>query len=539
MYWLNSACLYRLSQIDKTTTQRNSDRTRCSNHKSAPRDLWSSVYTLRCFRFYVTSLALLSLLITPVAAQRDTPLSLAAAIEKTLVDAISRTERSIVAIARVRKDRFANLDERTGPLRQFPLGLTARPTPTDPEFVPNEYATGIVVDQAGLILTNYHVLGPPTRDPSVETLNEFYVTTSDRKVFKVERIKAADPWSDLAVLEINTDNLTTVGWGDTNQLKKGQFVISLGNPYAIARDGQASAAWGIISNFSRKVEPRQTTSSTLNNGQIHHYGSLIQTDTKLSLGTSGGALMNLKGEVIGLTTALAATAGYEMAAGFAIPADASFQRIVETLKKGQEVEYGFLGVAPLNLSQSELLDGKHGVLVGEVISATPADTADIRRNDLITHINNQPIYDTDGLILQVGRLSVDQSVELTVLRGSQKIYKEVRLTKKSVSTLRQPIVTKYSSAWRGIRVDYVTSIPNFKTVYDGIDAADCIAIIEVAPDSSAAEAGLRSGMLLTHVENVRVRTPSEFFQATSKHDGAANLKFLEPSGERAELVVQP
>ena len=539
MYWLDSACLYRSSQIDKNIAQPNSDRTRCNNHISTPCGLWSFVCTLRCFRFYITSFALLSLLITPVAAQHDAPLSIASAIEKTLVDAIRRTEKSIVAIARVRKDRFTNLGERTGPLRQFPLGPTARPTPTDPEFVPNEYATGIVVDQAGLILTNYHVLGPPTRDTSVETLNEFYVTTSDRKVFKVERIKAADPWSDLAVLEINTDNLSPVVWGDTNQLKKGQFVISLGNPHAIARDGQASAAWGIISNFSRKVESRQMPSSLANNGQIHHYGSLIQTDTKLNLGTSGGALMNLKGEVIGLTRALAATTGYEMAAGFAIPADASFQRIVEILKKGQEVEYGFLGVAPLNLAQSERLNGKHGVLVGEVISATPADTADIRRNDLITHINNQPIYDADGLILQVGRLPVDQSIELTVMRDSQKIYKNVRLTKKSVSTLRRPIVTKHPSAWRGIRIDYATSIPNFTTLYDGIDAADCIAITEVAPDSSAAEAGLRSGMLLTHVENVRVRTPSEFFQATSRYDGAVNLKLFEASGEQAELVVQP
>src|SRR5207342_2000310 len=105
-----------------------------------------------------------------------------------------------------------------------------------------------------------------------------------------------------------------------------------GNPYAIARDGQVSASWGIVANLSRKAGPipDETSPAGVRNTSLHHYGTLIQTDAKLNLGTSGGALLNLKGEMVGLTTSLAAAVGYEQAAGFALPVDDAFRRAVET-----------------------------------------------------------------------------------------------------------------------------------------------------------------------------------------------------------------
>jgi len=148
--------------------------------------------------------------------------------------------------------------------------------------------------------------------------------------------------SDLAVLElINTSpntKFTPITFGDAKKLKKGQIVIALGNPYAIARDGQPSASGGIISNLARKIG----TKATVEDQSLHHFGTLIQTDAKLNFGTSGGALLNLKGEMVGLTTSLAATSGYEQAAGYAIPIDKEFLDIVDKHKKGQAVPYGFL-----------------------------------------------------------------------------------------------------------------------------------------------------------------------------------------------------
>ena len=123
------------------------------------------------------------------------------------------------------------------------------PQPTDPDFIPNEYGAGVVVDRAGLILTACQLLGEES---------DYYVTTAEHKIYKAT-VKGADPRSDLAVLSVEATDLTPIALGNAAELKKGQIVISLGNPYAVARDGQASAAWGIVANLGRKAPPRPAT----------------------------------------------------------------------------------------------------------------------------------------------------------------------------------------------------------------------------------------------------------------------------------------
>ena len=206
-------------------------------------------------------------------------------MEKAMVDAIARAEKSVVAIARVRKElpgeaiRFE--------FRPDAFGRRSAPAvpsqPTDRNFVPNEYGTGVVVDSRGLILTAYHVLGEDS---------EYYVTTSDRKLYRAW-VKAADPRSDLAVLGIDVASaasvdLPAIAFGDATTLRKGQIVLALGNPHAIARDGQASASWGIVANLARKAPPAPEDSDPTGRRTLHHFGTLIQTDAKLNLGTSGG-----------------------------------------------------------------------------------------------------------------------------------------------------------------------------------------------------------------------------------------------------------
>ncbi len=453
----------------------------------------------------------------PLRAQEPSSgIDAATAIEKTLVDVIARTEKSVVAIARVRKERPGEtfqFETRPDPFGRRPTPLAA-PQPTDPNFIPNDFGAGVVLDRRGLILTAYHVLGEES---------DYYVTTPDRKVYKAT-VKAADPRSDLAVLSIDAANLAPIALGNAAELKKGQIVISLGNPYAIARDGQASAAWGIVSNLARKAPAAPSESDPSGRPTLHHYGTLIQTDAKLNLGASGGPLVNLNGEMVGLSVALAATAGYEAAGGYAIPVDATFRRAVETLAHGREVEYGFLGIQPVNLRQQEVLDGLHGMRVGQVVRGTPAARAGLKPDDVVTAVDGTPIYDADGLVLNVGKLPPETVTRLSVLRGGSQRLVEVTLAKYPVRGKK--IVTVPAPAWRGLRVDYPTAVVDEEgRARSGAPLADdAVIVTEVAEDSPAWEAGLRHGMLITHVDRTPVRTPKEFAAAVARSRGPVPLR---------------
>jgi serine protease Do len=438
-----------------------------------------------------------------------------AVIEKTLVDVIARTEKSVAAIARVHKEQpneNFRLEIRPDPFNRRPM-LSTVPQPTDPDFIPNEYGTGVVVDRRGLILTAYHVLGEES---------DYYVTTADRKVYKAS-IKGADPRSDLAVLAIEAADLVPIVFGNADGLKKGQIVISLGNPYAIARDGQASAAWGIISNLARKAPATPSQSDPSGKSTLHHFGTLIQTDAKLNLGTSGGPLLNLKGEMIGLTVALAATAGYETAGGYAIPVDQTFRRAVETLKQGREVEYGFLGVQPANLPPEEVLNGKHGVRVAQTVPGTPAVKSGLKIEDIITAVDDKPVYDTDSLVLSLDKLPVEAVVNLSVIREGHPQTIEAKLTKYPVRGKK--IVTSPEPLWRGMRVDYPTAMLNseIRTMGTMPFTGEGVVVAEVADDSPAFTAGLRPGMIITNVGSTSVNTPQEFRDAVQAASGSVEL----------------
>jgi S1-C subfamily serine protease len=473
----------------------------------------------------------------PKAARGDEPsdLQAAAAIETALVQTIASAEKSVVAIARVRKEQLGDsvrLEVRPDPFgRKVSIGTP--PQPTDPNFVPNEYGTGIVVDRRGLILTACHVLGDEN--------DNYYITTADRHVYKAW-IKASDPRSDLAVLSIDgadvaSANLTPIRLGDSAILRKGQIVITLGNPYAIARDGQSSAGWGIVSNLGRKAPPLPDDLDVTGKTTLHHFGGLIQTDARLHLGTSGGPLLNLHGEMVGVCISQAATAGYETQAGYAIPVDATFRRVLETLMQGREAEYGFLGVRPANLDAAELAAGLQGIR-GRVEQGTPAARSGLRDQDIVTSVNNAPIYDSDSLVLQVGRLPVEAVAHLGIIRNGARQSIDVVLSKYPVRGKK--VVTIRPEAWRGARVDYPSSYiePDQSEPLSSRMTDEAVVVSEVEQNTPAAQAGMKRGMLITHVAGQPVRTPREFQAAVSGKNGTVQLRLL-TSDSSNTLVVPP
>lgn len=445
-------------------------------------------------------------------AQEPSGAAVAAALEQSIADAIERAEPSVVSIARYRRDEGAE--------------LSLDPRPPSNDLIPNEFGTGVIVDARGLVLTNYHVLGEDS---------DYRITTVDGRTFDAS-IKGADPRSDLAVLELSgvdsNAQFTPIPLGDASKLRKGQFVIALGNPYAIARDGKASASWGIVANLARKASPALYNEDLAAVKQtIHQFGTLIQTDAKLNLGTSGGPLLNLQGEMIGLITSEAAISGFEQAAGYAIPVDETFRWVVEKLKEGREAEYGFLGVQPANLAPDLPLQG---TLLNSVVSGTPAYRAGLRTDDVVVAVNGEPIDGVDQLMLHVGRLPAESTVRLTVERSGGR--KEILAELAKFRVTGKKIITQPAPSWRGARVDYVTAVLDLRNPRAFLPESGVV-VTEVETESPAWQAGLRPDMLVTHVESTPVATPREFRNAVDSRDDAVEVRVWNSESDKPTFTV--
>jgi serine protease Do len=473
------------------------------------------------------------------SAQESGGLSAAAAIQDVFVS-ISRDRRSAVP----------HIENR--PLIQG-RGLVQEPTPSDPNWVPNEFGAGIIIDRNGLVLTNYHLVrGGPVEDKLDQKAEQtLYVRLSDRRGFEA-KIFAADPRSDLAVLKIPAADLVPLKLGATTPIRKGQFVIALGNPYAIARDGSASATWGIIGNVSRqamlegdRLDPEYQKKHT-----VHHLGTLLQVDTRLELGTSGGALLNLKGELIGMTTSLAAIVGYEKSAGFAIPFDDSMKRIIESLRQGKEVEYGFLGIQPGEITPAQAASPEWAAVfarlkqngaarIEQIVPNLPAHRGGLAEGDLVLRVGDRPIFNQNDLMREVGLVAPGTIVKIRIFRplSPLEVGREVDV---DVEVGKWPVIDEEGiiatnpvrEQWQGIVYDYSTARKRFLPLTP-MRLPPGVRVMEVKPGSQAAAKGILPGDLITQVKGAAVRSPREFAEAIENAAGQVTLKISTPSDRSA------
>jgi serine protease Do len=395
-----------------------------------------------------------------------------------------------------------------------------------PDHVPESYGSGLVIDDAGLILTCAHV---------VRNATKVYVRLPGNRGSWAD-VQAADPRSDLAVLRLldRVTNLKALPLGDGGTVKKGQFVIALANPFAAGfRDGSPSASWGIISNVRRRA-PGSPNETDRTRQTLHQFGTLLQTDVRLNLGSSGGAILNLRGELIGVTTALAAISGSETPGGFAVPLDHNLRRIIEVLRRGEEVEYGFLGVQ----MHPDTRSGP-GVQIGAVADGSPAQRAKLIRGDYIFTVNGVPVHDNDDLFLQIGinLAGTEVRIEAAHRADGPRQTLTAKLAKYLVKT---PIVaSKRPPALGGLRVDY-TSILSQR---DGAVAwvrgiPEGVAIREVLTGSPADKEQLQTDKVITRVNNVPVKSPREYYAQVERNPQRIELTFLNSEGreERVTLV---
>jgi S1-C subfamily serine protease len=474
------------------------------------------------------------------------------ALQEAVHQSIERAEPAIASILVSRSDKYHALllpaPREPGVLGPFDLDRARRGMdPDGPEYLalgqldlsdsnndPESYGSGVVLDEENrLILTLAHVVRKATK---------IYVRLPGGRG-SWANIHAADPRSDLAVLRLidPVPNLKALKLGDGGTLRKGDFVLSLSNPFALGmREGSPSASWGIVSNLRRRatgVLSEVAINQRNTELPLYRFNTLIQTDTRMNLGCSGGALLNLQGELVGLTSALAGIAGGETPGGFAVPLDAGMRRIINKLLSGEEVEYGFMGV-----SLPALREASEGhVRIDKLIPGGPAAQrgkpgaggfAHINGGDFIHSINGTPVHNNDDLFLAVA-LNLAGSTVRVVVSAPEGPRRTCLVTLAKFRSLDGVIASKPSPTRGGLRVDWTSTVVDAEK---GIEEG--VVIREVLPGSPAAEAHLRPGMIIKSVNRQTVTNPAEFYKALDKVHGPAEFVFSKPNGDRRTITIE-
>jgi len=342
------------------------------------------------------------------------------------------------------------------------------------------------------ILTNNHVV-EKGREGTIT------VTMADKVVYTAS-VVGLDPNTDVAVIKIKEDEKVTVApLGDSDKLQIGEWAIAIGNPFSEGLD--RTVTLGVISATSR---------ANLNLGDnAPIYQDFIQTDAAINSGNSGGPLLNIKGEVIGINAALASTNGGNVGIGFAIPINLA-KRVVEDLVASGKVTRAYIGILAQEITpdimESYGLKEVAGVLVAKVEKDSPAEKAGLQVEDIILEINGQKVSSVPKFRIAIATAKVGQDITLKILRNKKEMTVKVTLEAYPEDTIAATDTTKGTLA-TGITVEAIDS-PIAKRL--NVTSDKGVVVTKVEPNSVAAKSGLKVGYVIQKVDGIEVNSPKEF-----------------------------
>ncbi len=339
----------------------------------------------------------------------------------TLPDFTRVAERTVPAVANISSlqlVRRQNSPYNNDPFFQFFFGdgdITGRR-----RGVERSLGSGVIVSEDGLVLTNNHVVAGESGRISLRQLPAVSVALADKREVEAT-IVGVDPATDLALLKIDAGRLPTIPWGDSSKLKVAEWVLAIGNPFQLNQ----TVTLGIVSALGRT------------NVGISSYEDFIQTDAAINPGNSGGALINARGELVGINTAIFSQSGGYQGIGFAVPSNLA-RRIVSDLTQFGEVRRGSIGyveIAPLSTMVAEQLGvpGARGVLIQVMRRDSSAYSAGLRPGDVIIAFNGTAVEDGGQLSRLIGDARIGSSAAVTVIREGNRVELKIPITSTSAS----------------------------------------------------------------------------------------------------------
>jgi serine protease Do len=427
---------------------------------------------------------------------------------------------------------FANLAKKIGPsvvnvsTTQVRKGVQNRPSPFGGDDPTSQFwerffggrvprgpqrqtglGSGFIIDGNGTILTNYHV---------VDSAQKIAVTLSDGKNYDAKVI-GKDQKSDIAVIKIDAGrDLPAVTFGDSDRLEVGEWVMAIGNPFGLDH----TVTSGIVSAKGRHIGAGP-------------YDNFIQTDASINPGNSGGPLINLRGEVVGINTAIFSQSGGNIGIGFAIPTN-SVKELLPQLKDKGKVVRGYLGttvqkITP-EIADSLGLKQSKGALVAEVQKGSPAERAGVKLGDIIIEFDRKEIKDSTDLPALVARVTPGTTVQVKILRDGKEVT-----TPLTVGEMKEnEVVAAMPEGDLGLTVQPVT--PEIAQNL-GLDRAEGLVITLVTPGSAADEAGLRAGDVIAQVNRRPVKNLAEYNREIARSEKGKSVLFLVRRGQSSLFLA--
>jgi serine protease Do len=447
--------------------------------------------------------AAVGMVLAPVMNQ---PLNAAVAQKaehKSIVELVKEVSPAVVSITTEIRMQRPGMPGPFGQQQQFNefwRRFFENPNPGTP-YQRQSAGSGFIIDPSGLILTNYHVIA---------NASKIVVGLSDESQFDAKVI-GSDEKTDIALLKIDAGHpLPAVVLGDSDRLETGEAVLAIGNPFGL----EHTVTSGIVSAKGRHIGAGP-------------YDNFIQTDASINPGNSGGPLINARGEVIGVNTAIFSRSGGNIGIGFAIPINL-VKDIITPLKNTGHVTRGWLGVTIQRvtpaLAESLGLSNARGALVADVSANSPAQAGEIQRGDVILEFNGKVVEQSDDLPMLVASTPIGKTVPVKVYRNGAQKTLSVRIGELKEETVA---ASTRGSQDLGLTVQDIT--PEMADSL-GMTRAEGVVVTAVEPDSPAADAGLRQGDVILEVNKAKIAGMVEYHKAIAQIKKDETALFLVQRG---------